>query len=143
MTLSPIDLVAVGRGLLGGETEAQIAAKLGMDRVTVREHVLFLFARTDLVTRGELASAWPIQTDAGAELPEDMRERMELLTFERNAYRQRCRRLQQSVDYLLGRTDQETATSAQIADLEVQRDALLQLLACTRPRPPAFAKAAS
>lgn len=74
---------------------------------------------------GEMARAQPVPaTDVtGCGCADAIR-----LTFERNAYRNRCFDLQRMIGFLVGKPPAETEADARILELEAQRDALFQLL---------------
>ena len=72
------------------------------------------------MSNGEIEAATPLSVDCTA--------RCFLVTFERNAYRDRCHALERTVAYLLGR-EPELVHLDQSAQLEAQRGAVLEVLA--------------
>ena len=78
------------------------------------------------MSAGEIAAATPT--------PRTLYPELQMLTFERNAYRDRCHALERMVAFLTGR-EPETAAIDRTAQLEAQRDTLLELLANRTPHP--------
>jgi hypothetical protein len=71
------------------------------------------------MSAGEIAAATP--------MPRRVYPEIEQLTFERNAYRDRCHALERMVAFLTGREPEPAIDRT--AKLEAQRDILIELLA--------------